>query len=409
MVPNTQYGASVRPRARRDGTVAFDVRYRLDGKSRTLSFEDDKSAEKWARNVRTIGPIEALKYLRSTDEDTAPTVNEYADTYIRGKSGVEGKTLDHYRMYMRLHIGPVFGELPLDAVQREMIASWINAQSDAGVAAKTIKNRHGFLSAMFQDAVDDDRIPLTRNPCAKTNLPESEQQEMVFLSADEFTTLLAYIPPKYQPIVYLLAATGLRWGEATALRPGDFDLVRGNVRVSRAWKSSTAKGWYIGPPKTKKSKRTISMPADLVDVVRPLVEAATEYVFTNAHGAPLRQSNFFNEVWEPARRLANALPPFDASKRDKSRAWVPRTGGIWDRKPAEKPLGKFARVHDLRHSHASWLLEAGVGLDVVQLRLGHESIKTTVEVYGHIAQERLTHAGDQIGFVLAGAMPQLTT
>lgn len=409
MVQTTPYGASVRPRARRDGTVAFDVRYRHEGKSRTLSFDDDKSAQKWARNVRTIGPVEALKYLQSTDEDTAPTVSEYADKYIRSKSGVEGKTLDHYRMYMRLHIAPVMGDLPIDAVQREMIADWVNAQSEAGVAAKTIKNRHGFLSAMFQDAVDDDRAPLTRNPCAKTNLPESEQQEMVFLSADEFTAFLAYIPVRYQPIVYLLAATGLRWGEATALRAGDFDLVRGNVRVSRAWKSSTAKGWYIGPPKTKKSKRTISMPADLVDVVRPLVESSKEYVFTNAHGAPLRQSNFFNEVWEPARRLANALPPFEMSKLNKTKKWVPRTGGIWDRKPAEKAMGKLPRVHDLRHSHASWLLEAGVGIDVVQRRLGHESIKTTVDLYGHISAERLFSAGEAIGDVLAGSMPQLVS
>src|SRR5690606_36535645 len=133
------------------------------------------------------------------------------------------------------------------------IAGWINTQHEAGVASKTIKNRHGFLSAMFQSAVDADRPLLERNPCRRSRIPETESEEMMFLSANEFTTLLGYIPPKYQTIVYLRASTSLRCGEATALRPGDIDLDARLLRVSRAWKSSKAKGWYIGPPKTKKS------------------------------------------------------------------------------------------------------------------------------------------------------------
>src|SRR5690606_8290571 len=138
-----------------------------------------------------------------------------------------------------------------------------------GAAAKSIKNRHGFLSAMFQNAVDDGIIDA--NPCAKTKLPDSERREMVFLSPDEFTVLLSYIPERHQPLVLLLAVTGMRWGEATALRPGDFDLGARRVRVSRAWKSSVKRGWYIGPPKTSRSKRTITLPEDAIPVLEPLV------------------------------------------------------------------------------------------------------------------------------------------
>ena len=405
--PKPKYAATVRYRARADGSVAHDLRYRLDGRSRSVSFDDAKHAEKWKRIFQSIGPEEALKLLDRTFKDDSPTVNEYAERYINGKSGVEGKTLDHYRMFMRLHIGPTLGELPIDAVSKEMIAGWVNFQAEDGDAAKSIKNRHGFLSGMFISATEEEPPLIGRNPCAKTNLPSSERREMVFLTANEFVSLLAYIPPHYQSLVTLLAATGLRWGEATALRPGDIDLERLTLRVARAWKSSMAKGWYIGPPKTPKSRRTIPIDQDLAELLRPLVASGSEYLFTSYRGKPIRQANFWSDVWAPARRMANGQAPFELSQRNKDLKWQPRPEGVWDREPAEVPIGKVPRIHDLRHSHASWLLEGGIGIDVVQQRLGHEKITTTVDTYGHIAQARSVAAAFSIGKTLAGAMPQL--
>ena len=409
--PHPNYAATVSPRPRKDGSVAYDVRYRVEGKSRSVSFESDpgkipdKSAQKWARVVRSIGPEEAVKLLGRDLRTGLPTVAEYADHYIASKSGVEGKTLDHYRMFMRLHIGPTMGDLPLDAITKETVAGWINFQAEDGDAAKSIKNRHGFLAGMFQSAVDDELI--TRSPCAKSRLPSSETREMVFLSADEFTTLLAYIPPKYQPLVLLLATTGLRWGEATALRPVDFDLEARTLRVSRAWKSSMAKGWYISAPKTRSSKRTLALPADLIPAIRHLVEGGAEYVFTNGRGNPIRQQNFWSQVWNPARRLANGLQPFDGTKADRDAPWHPRTDGVWDREPADVPLGKFPRIHDLRHSQVAWLMAQGVSLPVIRQRLGHESINTTISVYGHLSPDMMEGAASAIGIALAGAMPAL--
>lgn len=403
--PRPAHSASLRTRAHADGTPVFDVRFRLDSKQKTLSFETAKAAIKWQNIVKAIGPTEALKFLNLDLTEGSPSVNEYAERYINSKSGIEGKTTDHYRMYMRLHIAPVMGPLPIDAVSPETVAGWINAQSVAGVASKTIKNRHGFLSAMFQNAVDDGL--LAQNPCRRSRLPESESVEMVFLSANEFTTLLAYVPVKYQPLVLLLAATGLRWGEATALKPGDFDLEQRSVRVSRAWKSSLDKGWYLGPPKTRRSKRTVSLPDDLIPTLRPLVDGGGEFVFTNAYGKPVRQQNFYSGVWDPARRLANGLPPFDKAKLDKSQPWAARANGVWDREPATVPLGKHPRIHDLRHSHASWLIAKGVPLTVIQRRLGHESIQTTSDVYSHLSPDMTIAAANAVGEVLAGAMPQL--
>lgn len=108
------------------------------------------------------------------------------------------------------------------------------------------------------------------------------------------------------------------------------------------------------PPKTRKSNRTISVsPSALaaLDLTQP------EWLFTNGAGNPVRAQEFFNLGWKPAREKAQALG-----------------------------LGKSPRVHDLRHTHASWLINAGVPLPVVQARLGHENISTTISMYYHVDQ-----------------------
>lgn len=408
------YSASMRERVTKRG-MSYDVRFRHEGKQRTVSFTDGREARVWMAYVKQHGPDQALSWLQQDTKAGTPTVAEYAETYISGKSGVEGKTLDHYRMFMRLTIGPTFGHLPLDMVTADMVAAWVNEQSNPSkadpltgklpraLAAKTIKNRHGFLYAMFQHAVQ--RGVIDRNPCDGTNMPESEHREMTFLSSEEYARLLGYIPPYWQPLVQLLAATGMRWSEATALRPGDFDLTAGIVRVSRAWKDSKAKGRYLGAPKTRKSKRTIAIPAGLVDVVRPLVDARGEFVFTNRHGNPIIQQTFYKEVWDPARRLANGLTAFDTNRSSK---WTPKVGGhLWEATPAAaaERLHKTPRIHDLRHTHASWLINAGVPLPVIQQRLGHESITTTVDRYGHLSPDNLTMAAIATQVAMAGALP----
>lgn len=397
----TPYSASIRARPRKDGTVAFDVRYRHEGASRTLSFDDDRSATKWASILRQVGPDEALRIL-NLDVTGTPTVSEYAERFIASKSGVEGKTLDHYRHFMKTSIGPAMGDLPLDALTADTIAGWVRAQADQGLSAKTIKNRHSFLSSMLQYATQAGVI--NRNPARGVRMPASEREEMVFLSPNEFTELLTYIPEPSQPLVLLLASTGLRWGEATALRWSDFDLDHGTVRVSRAWKSSLDKGWYLGAPKTERSRRTVSLPRELIPTLRGMAGPTTELVFKNRYGNPIRQQNFYEAVWSPARRLANGLPAYDNRK---GREWTPRASGVWDRPPSEHPIGKMPRVHDLRHTHASWLIARGVPLPVIQRRLGHESITTTVDRYGHLAPDMLALAADATADALAGALPQL--
>ena len=382
---------TIRVRPRKDGTVAFDLRFRLNGSQRSLSFQDRKMAERAAGIVRSIGPIEALKLLQVSiaEGHASLTVDEWAEQYISSLSGVEGKTTDHYRLYMTISISPTLGALPLAAVTPQRIAAWINGQAEK-YAAKTIKNRHGFLSAMFQAAVDEGIIE--RNPCAKSRLPEGEQREIVFLNLHEYQAIAARLPPEQRLLVQLAAATGMRWGEVSAVKPGDFDWHRGTVRVARAFKTSQARGMYVGAPKTRMSRRTISLPADIVPVLREHARTAGEWMFTARSGEPYQYKHFHRRYWKPALRLANGLPAFDT---------VPRPGSWWDQPPAEDPVGKWPGLHSLRHSHASWLIADGIDMVTVQRRLGHESINTTVAIYTHLQPDMLRRPADAINRMLA--------
>ena len=193
----------------------------------------------------------------------------------------------------------------------------------------------------------------------------------MFLERDQYRTLLGEIPDAWKPLVEFLVASGCRWSEATALKPSDVDRDRGTVRITRAWKRGP---YRIGPTKTRKSVRTINVSKSVLDKL----DYTGDWLFTNpgrgrrAEGGPVRAGNFRANVWNPAVE----------------RAWS--AGG-----DAMRP-----RIHDLRHTCASWLIQAGRPLPAVQAHLGHESIQTTVGVYGHLDRSSGQGNADAIAAML---------
>lgn len=162
------------------------------------------------------------------------------------------------------------------------------------------------------------------------------------------------------------------------------------IRVTKAWKRDEDSRYYIGPPKTRRARRTISLPDELVDVLLPLLatKAPDELLFPNTVGQWLSSSRFWTSTWTPALdaacnpRKADGSPDPDAPR-----------------------LTKRPRVHDLRHTHASWMLAAGTDLFVLQRRLGHESITTTTETYAHLMPDQQKAAADAAAKALSGLVP----
>jgi integrase len=279
---------------------------------------------------------------------------------------VEPGTVARYRAYVRNDLGAL-ADIPLTALSRDDVVRWIATLSSPDEdgkrpSGKTIANKHGFLAGALNAAVRDGKMKA--NPCDGNRLPRWDREEMCFLERDEFQLLLSEIPDYWKPLVEFLVASGCRWSEATALKPSAVNLTAGTVRITKAWKTG-AGGYTYGVPKTKRSVRTINVPKRVL----AQLDLTGPWVFTNSgrgrgrfadgqirdDNGPVRIHSFNPNVWAPAVARAQ-----------------------------KRGFRKKPRTYDLRHTCASWLIQAGRPLPAVQAQLGHESITTTVGVYGHL-------------------------
>jgi integrase len=361
--------ASIRTRARKDGSEYHTLTWREDGKQRALSFDALREAENWKRLLDANGQsLSKAEYIYENSLEEGLTVQELLEEHINQLTGVGLYQIKRYRTALRTHFDGEFGAMKIKGIKHADIVRWVqHMQTKEGrggkpIAAKTIANQHGLLSAAFTTAVRAGYR--TTNPCDGVKLPKSQRTEDAarFITHTEWARIMEELHPRYVPFFQLLIGSGLRFGEATALYASDFVLDPTNpnepasVRVTKAWKQDDKGGWFIGPPKTRRSVRTVSLSPSTVEAVRGVVEGAGgDLVFTTEAGGPLRSSPLYHGFWKPALVAA----------------------GFQD--------GDYPRVHDVRHSHASWLLATGM-MDMTTLsrRLGHESTHTTDQIYLHL-------------------------
>lgn len=360
--------ASIRARLLKDGTYVWNVRFSIDGRETSITFPIEGDAKKFRILVDSVGARRAMDAWGIADTPknapTGPTVRDWLKEYIAHLTGVEKKTVAEYERYALRDIDAPLGDIPLASLAERDLAIWVNAMKDAGASGKTISNKHGFLSGALKSAVKAGVIPA--NPCQGMRLPRTAQQEMVCLTHDEYYILYGCFSEYYKPLVDFLVMSGARFSEAAALTPADVNRKTNAVRIWRAWKNIPG-GWETGAPKTAKSVRTINVPAT---VLEPL-DYSREWLFLNTAGNPVRIYGWRENVWYPAVRKAQA-----------------------------KGLEKKPRVHDLRHTCASWMIANKIPLPLIQRHLGHESIKTTVDRYGHLDRGDAEEAAVLMGTLL---------
>lgn len=350
---------SVRIRTRSDGSTVAQVRFRHDGRETSLSFDDVADATRFDQLLSSVGPARALAVTRTmlnADPQALMTLGEWLTHYNDHLTGVEEQTLRRYQAMAAKDLAPL-ADMPLITLSPEDVSRWLKAirKPDGSLpSGKTIANKHGYLAAALNVAVKRKLLPA--NPCEDTRLPEWDRLEMTFLEPDEYRLLREALPKHWRPLVEFLVTSGARWGEATALRPADVNRANATVRISRAWKRSPS-GYKLGTPKTRKSVRTIDIP----EAVLEQLDYTGEFLFTNS-GRGRRNS-------DGVIRIHNFRP----------NVWVPALD-----RAAAAGLTKRPRVHDLRHTCASWLIQAGRPLPAVQEQMGHESILTTVGIYNHL-------------------------
>ena len=174
-------------------------------------------------------------------------------------------------------------------------------------------------------------------------------------------------------LVLVLAYTGLRWGEATALRVCDIDLDRRRIDVHRAF-SDVGGQLVLGTPKSHQS-RSVPVPPFIAAAIAEAVagKRADDLVFTKRGGSVLRLSNWRRAVFLPARARAEISERF--------------------------------RIHDLRHTAASLMIQAGYPPKMLQEIMGHASITTTLDLYGHLYPGEMDRYAGLLGDAAEDADP----
>lgn len=338
------------------------------------TFDTRREAERFAALLAAVGPQDALDKLAEDAQRAAvPTLDQIAADHIENLTGIEEGTRTTYRRLWERVWSPRLGYIAADQLTRDDVARAVN---DLGrsYSHKSLENQRGLLSGVVQRAVEHGH--LTKNHAKGIRLPrgqEGERVEMRIITPEEYAGVIERVAEHYRPFVDFLAGTGCRWGEAVALTVADVQLP--NVRIRRALKWSPDNNRKVGATKTRRSNRTVALPPEIHDEIRAACagKAGTDLVFTAPRGGQILHRTFWSRVWLPAVSHLEPRP----------------------------------RIHDLRHSHASTLLAAGVPIHVVQARLGHESIQTTVDTYTHLLPDAQLMAAQAASLAFIRKPPQI--
>ena len=366
------------PKRGANGSVVFKLPFRLSpgGRLTSETFSSIDEAIQFGALVGRVGGQAArdIRYASTTAPLDAPTLRTAFEQMLGDVDSARARgtaPAPEYRRVAESTWMPALGDLAVDAITRDSLVKWVTAQRQQETAKsararakaiaaqrhdpdvvvldpetyspKRIRNAHSLLSQALATA--QARGYVHTNVARAVLRSDHKNDEMVFRSEAEFALLLDEIAEHYQPLVLTLYTTGLRWGEATALTPGDLELEARTalLRVSRAWmKAERGSTGCIGSPKPRKARRTVSLPRQLAPILRPLAARASagDLLFTTPSGTQVGQAHFHERVWTRRRGV----------RRTRRSRTAPR--------PGRTTPDEAARTHDLRHAHASLMVPA---------------------------------------------------
>lgn len=272
--------------------------------------------------------------------------------------GISETTRVNYECYLRVHILPRFGRVPLSMICRSEIKSWALGLRER-YAPATVTSIVTVLSALLADAARDGLIPL--NPCRHLRLGPRSTRPQPIATPAQIARIAARLPPTEALLVITAAYTGMRWGELaglhrrnTVLTPLDYSLAAGvaHVRVDAQEGALHEVGGRltIGTPKTDSSARVVALPPFLAQLISEHLESHPHpYVFAGRDGGLLRRGAFRTRHWLLA--LAGDPDHQDPDQRE--------------------PVCVGMTFHRLRHTHKTWMIEDGIPEIAQYARLGH--------------------------------------
>lgn len=291
-------------------------------------------------------------------------IGDLLDPWLDSLVHLKPSTLATTRSDVRATIRPYWGEKVLADVTRADIQAWVAGMTKA---ARTVDTIYGRFRNFLNWCISEGR--LQANPATGVNLPKGRKREHIYLTVDQVRALAQAIGPRDEDLVWFLATTGLRFGEAAELRGRDIDLRRHRIRVARSVTEADGK-MVVGPPKNGEP-RDVPLTAFMAERLRDRVKGLGRdaLVFPTERGKWMRSNNFKSRTYDPA--VAAAGLPL----------------GLW--------------VHDLRHTAASLAVHSGASVKSVQRMLGHASAALTLDIYAGLFDQELSDVAARMDNLLA--------
>jgi integrase len=336
--------------------------------------------------ARLLNEISTGAYVEPARMTVSEFLNRWLVDYAKPK--VSPKIHERYREMIDGHIRPSLGSylLPKLAplhIQGFYSSAFAKGRKDGkgGLSAQSVVHFHRLLHKAFAQAVKWQL--LARNPVEAVEPPRAERQEMRALDEDETAALLNLLATSrlYMPVM-LAVTTGLRRGEILGLRWRNVDLGTGTIRVVESLEQ-IREGLRFKPPKTHRSRRSIALPAITVEALR-------------SHRAKQAEERL---------ALGGAYEDHDlVCPRPGGNPWPPDMFSTSFAALVRRSGMKQFRFHDLRHSHATHFLKAGVHPKVVSERLGHSTVGITLDTYSHVLPGMQEDAVQRLNSLLASAI-----
>ena len=319
-------------------------------------FETKKAAQDWER-----------QFLLQRAADTDMRFDKFVEQYIADrKDRLRENTWLTKEHIINTKILPYFKDRKLSEIQARDVIAWQNelmsAKDDRGkpYSSTYLKTVHNQLSAIFNHAVK--YYNLRSNPAQTAgNMGSEKRQEMLFWTREEyakFATAMMDKPRSFYAFEVLYWC-GIREGELLALTPADFDLDKGTLSITKSYQRLKGRD-VITDPKTPKSVRVVQMPSFLTDEIRDYLKSL--------YGV------------KPGDRIFDMSKSYLHHEMDRGA----KAAGV-----------KRIRIHDLRHSHISLLIDMGFSAVAIAERVGHESIDITYR-YAHLFPTRQSDMVQQL-------------
>lgn len=320
-------------------------------KSTKRGFATKREAEEWLRN---------FLITQKADFDMK-FENFWKMYYADMETRLREHTMRTKKYIVELKILPYFGNKRVNDITAADIRQWQNELIKIGYSPTYLKTINNQLSAIFNYAVR--YYDLKSNPCAKAgSMGKSKAEEMDFWTGEEFRRFIDSVMNKRLSYMAFMTLywTGMRLGELLALNPKDVDLEKRTISITKSYQRLGKKD-VITPPKTPKSKRVITIPEFLAADIKDYMDSLYD-LQENDRLFPITKYYLEHEMQRGIKE-----------------------SGV-----------KRIRVHDLRHFHASMLIELGFSPLEIANRLGHEKVETTLNTYAHLYPNKQTKLAERL-------------